>query len=204
MEDLESGTEFLSLKLKKFIKWYKTNQKSVKTFLISFLLLSIAIIIKKGFNSFESAIETVTAISMDEELYIPFQLGEFTDIPSGDSCELVIKDSMVNRRMQLINIDMVVEEVREFLVTSGNICIHLKHFGVSLDIVVFPNQTVINPHVISQGSVWKNVPEMKVSGEEIWSRRATSLYVKFYNAELTQVYDTLWNEQAFCLAHYIL
>lgn len=204
MDDLESGYEIFSHNLKKIATWYRNNKKTLRTFIFSFLVLTISIIIKKGYSNFESAIEAGTAISMDEGAYIPFQLGEFRTNPEGDSRELIIKDSLVNRRMQVMNIEIVNEGVREFLLSSGNICVHAKHFGVPYDIVVFPNQTIINPHIISQGQVWRNIPEVNLEGDEVWKKRATSVYVKFYNSKLEQVYDTLWYDQAYCLAHYII
>lgn len=203
MDDLEFGGEFLLKKYKHVLSVYRRKKAVIKRFFFAFVVLSLALIVKVGFRNFDTVIETATAITMDEESYVPFKLGDFVERPPESTKQFPIKDSMVNRRMQSLNLEDVSFEVRSFLEKTGNICIHLRHFSLPWDIVVFPNMTVINPQIISTGEGWKNVPEMSVGGEEKWSRRATSVYVKFYSTELIQVYETLWYEQAYCLAFYM-
>ena len=111
---------------------------------------------------------------------------------------------MVNRRMQIINLEMVTEKIHTFLENTKNICVHVKQFGVKFDILVFDNITMINPEVISEGKEIKNIPQIALDGSKSWASRATKLYVKHYNEKLEYIYSELYNNQAFCFAFYEL
>lgn len=205
-EDLEYGTGFLVKKYKHVFDFYKANSRRLKRGAIVFGVVSAAIIIKLGFLNIDTVVSTATAITMDEESYRPFALdiAKFTTGEGPPPQQYPIKDSVVNRKMQSMNIAHVATTVEEWLESSENLCVHLKHFQVPWDIMVFPNMTIINPQIISEGTTRKNIQEVGLGGESQWKQRATSVYLKYFDRELNQRHDTLWGNYAYCLAHYLI
>jgi hypothetical protein len=110
----------------------------------------------------------------------------------------------MNHRMQVQNLAAVTGEVRKWLDRTGNVCVHVRHWGVPLDILVFANETMVNPRIAEEGSVRRNILEVDLAGRERWRQRATSVTVNFWDAQLLPQMRTLWEEQAFCLAHYVI
>lgn len=205
--DLEYGGAFLVKKYQKVFDFYKKNRVRIRRGAIVFGVVATAIIIKLGFRNMDTVVETATAITMDEETYQPFKLDltKFTPgVPEIDVGQLPLKDSVVNRRMQAMNVADVSATVGEWLNKTGNLCVHLKHFQVPWDIIVFPNTTIINPQIISEGKTRKNIKEENLEGDTTWKQRATSIYLKYFDKELNQKHDTVWFNYAYCLAHYLI
>ena len=204
-EDLEYGTGFLVKKYKKVFDFYRQNSRRLKRGAVVFIVVAAAIVVKLGFRNIDKVVSTATAITMDEESYKPFtvDITKFT-MEVGTPEQYPIRDSLVNRKMQSINIAHVASTVEDWLKTTGNLCVHLKYFQVPWDILVFPNITIINPQIISEGSTRRNIQEVDLGGETRWKQRATSVYLKYFDRELTQRHDTLWENYAYCLAHYLI
>lgn len=205
--DLEYGGGFLVEKYKRVFNFYKKHKRRLRQGSIIFAIITVAIIVKLGFRNMDHVVETASAITMDEETYQPFKLDITKFSPEGPALEvaqLTIKDSVVNRRMQAMNIADVSTRVSDWLDKTGNLCVHLKHFQVPYDILVFPNETIINPQIISEGKTRKNINEVDLGGDTVWKQRATSIYLKYFDKDLTQKHDTLWFNSAYCLAHYLI
>lgn len=204
--DLEYGGEFLVKKYKRVFDFYRKNSQRLKRGAVVFAIVSAAIVVKLGFRNMDTVVSTATAITMDEESYSPFQLDvtKFKVDVTAEPQQFQIKDSVVNRRMQSINMADASTTVVEWLDSTGNVCVHLKHFQVPWDIIVFPNVTVINPQIISEGPTRKNIQEVDLGGESKWKKRANSIYLKYYDKEMVQRHETLWGNYAYCLAHYLI
>ena len=204
MVDLEYGHKFWNLKYKNIIKYYKRFDKHKRGISISFMIISIALIVKLGFFNIDSIIKSNSILTLEETTYTPFSLGNLNKELVKNSENYIIKDSSVNRHLQSINLEFIKDEVQFFLKETNNICIHLKQFGVKYDILVFNNITIINPEIISEGENIKNVPQINLNGEKIWAKRKTKVRLKYFNEKLNLVYDDLYNEQAFCFFYYVL
>lgn len=205
-DDLEYGGRFLHDKYKDVLGIYKKYKRHSKKILGSTALITLAIVVKMTFSNFDTVAQKASAITLEETAYKPFIL-EPLDINLADDFkvqEFGVKDSAVNKRMQQINVQAASAEIQEFLENSGNLCTHVKYFKVPYDIMVFRNMTMINPQVISQGTTKKNIQEISMSGETKWSYRATEIGINHYDEKLNYVYSTLYDDQAFCFAYYMI
>jgi hypothetical protein len=208
MVDLEwGGNDYIMKRYRWLFDFVKAHRRRIRRGAVAMAVLTVALVVKLGFTHMAAAAEGATAITMDEETYEPFRLGELR-LSLGDGAppvrQMVLRESPMNRRMQAHNVAEVAEEIRRWLDRTENTCVHLRHWGVPLDVVVFDNVTVVNPQILEEGPVRKNILEVDLAGEERWRQRATSVAIKFYDETLSQKWETLWGDQAFCLAHYIL
>lgn len=202
MRDLEFGVQVWRDQYKNVIKNVNKYKMYKKQILLSFLFITFAIGIKFGMSNIDRVVQTGSAITLEEQPYKSFKLGSLITTKVETSEHFDIKDSLVNRKMQKVNVEIASDEAKTFLKDSGNICIHLKQFGVKWDIMVFENVTVINPQIISEGTSRKNIPQIGLDGSQSWASRPTNIYIKHYNEKLEYVYTHLWDNQAFCFAYY--
>ena len=205
MQDLEFGGKFWSEKYKNITKLYTKFKRHKLRFITLLTVVSLSLIIKWGLTNVDRVVGSATAISFEETPYKPIELGQIdvkTKITDVEQYE--IKDSIINRKIQKMNIDIITNEIIEFLKNTRNICIHIKHFGVKYDILVFHNLTMINPQIISESKTRKNIPEISIDGEQTWSSRSTDMYIKYYNANLELTYTNLFFDQAYCFAYYMV
>lgn len=202
MRDLEFGVQVWREQYKTLINNVNKYKLYKKQILVTFLFITFAIGIKLGLSNIDRVVQTGSAISLEEQPYKSFKLGSLITSKVETSEHFEIKDSLVNRKMQKINIEMASEEARDFLEKSGNICIHLKQFGVKWDILVFENVTIVNPQIISESNSRKNIQQVGLDGTQTWASRPISVYVKHYNEKLDFVYTNLWENQAYCFAYY--
>lgn len=202
MTDLEYGVQAWKEQYKHVIKNVNKYKMYKKQILLSFLFITFAIGIKIGISNIDRVVQAGSGITLEELPYKSFKLKPVTTSYVETSEHFDIKDSLVNRKMQKMNIDIAGEEAREFLKETGNICVHLKQFGVKWDIMVFENITVINPIIISESTTRKNIPQIGLDGTKTWASRPTSIYIKHYDDKLDYVYTHLWDNQAFCFAYY--
>lgn len=202
MADLEYGLQSWKDQYKTLIKHVNKYKRYKKQILSSFVFITIAIGIKIGLSNIDRVVHAGSGITLEETPYKSFKLQPLTTSYVDTSEHFDIKDSLVNRKMQKINIEMVGDEARSFLKDSGNICVHLKQFGVKWDILIFENSTIINPQIISEGSSRKNIPQIGLDGSQTWASRPTNIHIKHYNENLDLVHSHLWNNQAFCFAYY--
>jgi len=202
MADLEYGLQSCRYQYKTLIKHVNKYKTYTKQILFSFLFITLAIGIKIGLSNIDRVVYAGSAVTLEEQPYKMFKLKPLITHYVETSEHFDIKDSFVNRRMQKNNIEMTGEEARSFLKDSGNICVHLKQFGVKWDILVFDNITIINPQIISEGSSRKNIPQIGLDGSQTWASRPTNIYIKHYNENLDFVHSHLWDDQAFCFAYY--
>ena len=202
MRDLEFNGNFWADKYKGITREYKRFLRHKKQILIAFFVITLGFIIKWGFTNVDRVVQGATAVTFEEANYKPFEIGPLIVDPPSVIDEVVIKDSMVNRRMQIMNFEITQDKVREILQSSSNICIHIKHFGVPQNVIFFSNLTMINPQVIHEGKERKNIQEVQLDGKTSWASRATHIYVKHYNEKLDFVHTALYGNQAYCFAFY--
>lgn len=202
--DLEYGHIKLSEKMKRLVKYYRNNEKKIKYFSVGFVILTIALIVKMGFNNVDTVIETATAITLDEPVYNPFRWSETIkiNVDSKSVKQFPIKESHVNLKMQSLNIIQAREHVLEYLKKGGYICIHMRHFDVPYDIIVFQNVTMVNPVVESESETYRYVKEEALDGTTLRKKRPESLSIKYHDEGLNVQYITLYGNQATCFAHY--
>jgi len=203
LNDLEYGGAFLKEKYRFLVSVVTRHGGKVRRFSVAFLVITLAILVRYGVHNVQGVIEAATAITLDEESYVPLGVNTkvLEKVPHG---RFPIRDSMVNRRMQVSNLGVLSEHVQGFLESSGNVCAHLSEFGVPYNILVFPNLTLVNAEIISEGLVRHNVLEVDLRGERAWASRAGNVYIKYYNCDLENLYVTLYGERAYCFAFYMM
>jgi hypothetical protein len=203
-EDLEfNGTSFKK-QYKTIIKVYRDNQKYLSKTIKLLVAVTFVIIVRWGLTNVDVVVQRASGVVFDEPNYVPFSIGQL-DMKNGHSGireQFVIRTSVVNHRMQIFNLVAATNAVHEYLLESGNICVHLGYFGVRYDIIVFHNVTVVNPRILSEGPVRVNLQEVTVDGERKWASRATTVEVAYYDENLVHMTSTLTGPQAFCLLHY--
>lgn len=202
--DLEYGKITLSKQMQRIADYYRKNERKIKYFSAGFIFLTIAIIIKLGINNVDSVVEAATAITLDEAAYQPFKWSDTikVNVDSKSVKKFPIKESHVNWKMQALNIMQAREHVLEYLRKGDYICIHMRHFDVPYDIIVFQNITMVNPVVEKESDTYYYVKEMSLDGTTSRQKRPTSLDIVYYDEGLNRKYVTLYNDQAACFAHY--
>lgn len=204
MRDLEYGNIVLSKQMQKVADYYRKNRKKIKYFSVGFVVLTFALIVKLGFDNIDTVIESATAITLDEESYQPFKWSEtiIVNVDSKGVKKFPIKESHVNWKMQSLNIVQAREHIMEYLRKGDYVCIHARHFGVSYDIIVFQNLTMVNPIVEKESDIYHYVKEEALDGTTVRSKRPETIDIAYKDESLTQKYITLYGEQAVCFAHY--
>lgn len=204
MTDLEYGPITLSNSMQKLADYYRNNKKKIKYFSVGFFVLTIALIIKLGYNNVESVIETASAITLDEAAYKPFTWSEtmISTVDSKSVKKVVIKESHVNWKSQSLNILKFRDHVMEYLKSGDYICIHARHFDVPFDIIIFQNNTMINPNVDKESDTYQYVKEQSLDGTITRHKRPDTLDIVYTDSSLNRQYITLYGDQAACFCHY--
>lgn len=202
--DLEYGHIKLSEKMKRLVSYYRKNERKIKYFGVGFIVMTLALIVKMGFNNVDTVIETATAITLDEPAYEPFKWSEsiIIDVDSKGVKKFPIRESHVNWKMQSLNIIHAREHVMEYLKKGGYVCIHMRHFDVPYDIIVFQNLTMVNPLVEGESETYHYVKEESLDGTTMRKKRPLSLDTVYYDEALNRQFTTLYGNQASCFAHY--
>ena len=199
-EDLESGEQFLKIKYKRLLRYYRSPK--YRPFIYGILLLTFIICVKFTFYNIETS---GTVVTLDEINYEPFIVKpEIIENPIKYT-QITVKTSAINMRMQELNFKDAEITTQYFLNETDNICIHLSHMNVPYDITVFKNTTIINPQIIDESQEKVNIKEMNIYGNIEWKKRPSSIYIKYLKIEgLVEEYTTLYKEQAYCFLHYNL
>ena len=204
MVDLEAGISYWTLKYKRQVEFLKQNKVKLKRSLIVFLVLFFAMTVKLSISNFDVVAQTASAITMDEKTYVPFHTKLFNaENKNVQAQNYHIKESTINRQMQKINLDQMQSQIQAWLEETNNVCVHAKYFDIPFDIIVFQNQTVINPYILEESLIKKNIREISIDGHSTWKRRSLSVYLKYTNQDLEIKYEKLWLNQAYCLMHYL-
>lgn len=198
--DLEVGSVFVSKKVKKVVDFYRKNEGRVKHGLYASFFLTIALIIKLAFHNFDTVIEHAPVITFDEDTYTPFKMTKeiIPKVESKSSIQFPIKESQVNWKIQTLNL----LQSRKHALEYGYLCVHLRHFNVPYDILIFDNITMVNPVVVSESEETKNIKEMSLDGTSKRVKRPVWIKVKYHDESLSKVENTLWYDYAACFAHY--
>lgn len=203
--DLEFGKVSLSRKVKWLVDMYRKNENNMRYIIISFVIVTVALIIKFAFYNLDSVVKnTGGVITLDEDVYKPFKMSTEI-IPNVDgraSIRFPVKESQVNWRIQTLNIVQARAQAVSFLENSGFLCVHLRHFGVPYDIMVFQNATMVNPSVIAESDEQILRNELTLSGKTIRKKRPTWIKIAYKDESLTDNVVTLWGWYATCFAHY--
>jgi hypothetical protein len=204
--DLEFGPIKISEKMRKFITYFHSNKKSIRRFLVAFLILTLAIIIKLGYKNVDNVAASSTAFTFDEPTYVPFTVRStplpVTDESRGAVKRFPLKESHVNIKAQSHNIKHASSVVREYLDSVMYECMPLRYFGVDYDIVFFTNVTLINPEVLQESDRYEFVQELDAAGEVKRMKRPQWIKVAYLDEELQRKVATLWGSQSYCFAHY--
>jgi hypothetical protein len=205
--DLEVGPINISQKVKNVVDLYKRHESRIKYIIFSSLVVTTAMILKYASYNVDTVIEAATAITFDEKTYEPFSMTPelITSLSSEQravSRDFPIKGSQVNWKMQTINIVQARNVVWEYLDVAKQECIHLRHFGVPYDIIIFKNVTMVNPSVLAESDERIKVKEMALDGTVSRKSRPTWIKVGYYTEALTYQVETIWGTQSYCFAHY--
>lgn len=204
MADLEFGVVKLSAKMQRLVKTYRKHKEKIHQLGVAFLALTIALVIKAGYHNIDKVVESATAITLDEPSYVPFKLSDtvFTTVKTRSSIKFPIKESHVNTKMQSLNLIQARDRAREYLDEGSYTCIHLRHFDVPYDIIVFDNVTMVNPQVTRESDDFVYVKETSLDGESQRVQRPTFLDITYVDEGLVTRKTTLVGNQAVCFAHY--
>lgn len=202
--DLEYGKLNLSTNMKKLSRFYKNNKKHIKNIIFLFVILTGVIISHWCVNNIDVALEKAAIVTLDEEKYTTFVLGDLNTkkIEDKSSEQLPLKTSEINMKLQTMNLKKVHEEVMDILTNYGYVCIHARHFGVKYDITFFDNCTIINPEIQKTSERKVNIDEISLDGTSEYKNRPTWVRIMYFDVNLNRKYDTLYNEQAYCFLHY--
>jgi hypothetical protein len=203
--DIEFGTVYVSGKVKWLVNLYKSNDRKIRYIAVSFFVVTVALVIKFAFYNIDTVINSTGIITFDEDVYIPFKLSDEI-IPHVDgfaNIQFPTKDSSVNWKIQTLNLVQSRHRVVEYLINSGFSCIHLRHFGVSYDIIVFRNITMVNPVVIGESPEKVSIKEMSLDGTICRKKRSIWLKIEYVDAALTKQGIILTGDQSSCFSHYV-
>ena len=204
--DLEYGSVYLSKNINKAIDFYNTNKKTIFLVLLSFFVISISILIKFSFNNIDR-LPNVSYITLDEEPFKPFDVID-TLIVKADKIstkQFPIKTSIINIKLQSMNLISVQNKIRRFLQQTNNVCVHARHFSSEYDILVFNNLTIINAEIVGMSEVKKNVKEMNLVGETNYAKRSVMLTINYIDTSLEKkVKYELYGHQAMCFQYYMI
>lgn len=203
-EDLEFGPIKIPAELRRVIDLLRKNRNAARQALLITAAFTVALVLRYGYLNIESVIERATAVTLDEAPYEPFMMSPhiMNEAPVASE-KFPLKTSHVNWRMQAHNIAFARGVALEYLENAGYLCVHLRHFGVPYDILVFRNGTVmVNPEVEREGQLSVMVQEVSLAGDIARKRRATSLDVTYLDQSLNRQRGSLDQEDAFCFAHY--
>lgn len=203
--DLEFGGVHISRKVQKLVNLYKKNEHRIKYIIVSFCVVTVALMVKYASYNVDTVVESATAITFDEETYTQFVLSKeiLPNVESGAGVrKFPIKGSKINWKMQTLNIVQARNKVWEYLDKAKQTCIHLKHFGVPYDILVFKNVTMVNPEVLMESEEHKKIKEMSLDGSVNRKSRPIWIKVGYYSEALIYQTDVLWGVQSYCFAHY--
>lgn len=204
-QDLEFGSIHITKNVKNMISFISKNKTKLKRLFFAFVIVIVGVMIRLSYDNVENIQQTF--VTLDEEPYEPFYILDTVN-PFVDKLSTVqypIKTSLVNRGLQQLNIERVVDKINQYLEQTNNICIHARHFGTDYDIIVFKNITMINPEITKLSDNMRNIKEMHLNGETKYSKRALSLNVNYIDAKLEKQHDKeLWGNQAICFQHYVI
>jgi hypothetical protein len=202
--DPEYGSVKLHKNYKKVLEFVQNNKRKIKTITIAFFVMTCAILIRFAYDNTDNIKNNV--ITLDEEVYTIFDLSEFDPkVERSFTVDFPIKTSLVNQRLQKLNIETAETKVREFLKESGYDCIHLRHFGVVYDMIFFNNVTMINPEVVKLSENKVNKKEENLNGEIHFAKRSTSVIVNYIDKDLEKQYgEKLWGNNAICFQFYVI
>jgi hypothetical protein len=204
--DLEFGPMSLTNNVKWLVKLYRSNEgPRVRYMVMSTVIITIALIIKYGFHNLDNVMDhSASVITFDEDVYIPFRLSSDISprVDSKASIEFPIKESKVNWKIQTINLIQSRSHVVVYLDKLGYVCIHLRHFGVPYNIMVFKNITMVNPVVVGESDEMVSKKEIALDGTIVRKRRPLWLKISHRDESLTHRTVVLYGDQATCFAHY--
>jgi len=203
-EDLEYGKFTISKRFLKLLQVYKHNSKKIKTTLLSFVAISVAILVRFSFDNVENIKETV--ITLDEDPYEIFDINDEinTNVSKDLTVEFPRKTSLVNQRLQELNINAITNKVSKFLNESENLCIHLRHFGSVYDILVFQdNRTLINPEIVEMSTKKKNVKYIDLENVPKYKKLSSRVLLNYVDKNMNTKYNQeLIGNDAFCFQFY--
>lgn len=203
-DDPEYGSVRMNKRLKKVYDYVSVNKSKIKTFFFTFIVVTVSLLVRYSFDNVEKITEN-RIITLDEEPYEIFELKHInTEVIDRDSVvQFPIKTSIINRKLQIMNLESVENQIRGYLNESENICIHARYFGCKYDILVFQNVTMINPEVLSVSNIKRNVQEKDVEGNVKFSKRSTQLNINYVDKNMEYKYrQNLYGNQAICFQFY--
>lgn len=206
MVDLERGRLVISPFVKSVVDNIKAKRSSIKLFVYAMVILNVGISIKLAINNIDSVVSVGSGVDLSEKRYEMLHIDISTDFvskPKGVVSNMDISTSLINRKMQRLNIKDISEAIKVHLQTNDYICIHAKHFGINDDIIVFNNMTLINPAVLETSVDTFNVPEIGVNDAIVWAKRPLRTKLGFVNETTLDIgFVDVYGPISACFWHY--
>lgn len=202
--DIEFGGIKFSKKVKWLVSLYDKNKHRLKHIIFAFIGVTLALIVKFAFYNMDDVVASASVITLDEDVYKPFKLSKDIILDVGDKATLQfpLKSSQINWKIQALNIAQGRSHVLNYIEEAGFVCLHMRHFGVPYDILVFRNLTMVNPVVLGESEEKIMRQEETLAGKKYRKKRPKWIKVKYVDESLVEQTITLWGEQATCFAHY--
>lgn len=203
-DDPEYGSVRMNKKLKRIYDYINVNKRKVKSVLLTVVVVTISLLVRYSFDNVEK-INDNRIITFDEP---PYEIVEIYDINTKivdreNVIQFPIKTSLINKKLQIMNIESIENQIKRYLEETGNICIHARFFGCIYDILVFNNVTVINPDVISLSNTKRNVQEKDIDGVVKFSKRSTHVTLNYIDKHMEyKQKQVLSGNQAICFQFY--
>lgn len=204
--DIEYGKSVLS----EYRKLYKKYSKKIWFLAVFFTVVTLAIIVEKSFRSIEKSVENNSGVSFTEDPPEPLNFDETSMIPILPEKNVVYRDfvlktSPLNKMLQKHSLNMLHNKTMNILIKNQWDCVHLRHFGLNYDILVFKskNITVVNPEIIHISDEMQVKHELGLDNTRRVVKRPISISLNFIDKDLeTQKNLTLSGNDAACLSYY--
>lgn len=194
------------------------NWVTIRRLGIALVIAAAVAATKLAIHRVDNVVTTVSSIgetiTLDEPTYVPLQATPeiiVSRAPPEHVPPFAIKNTAMNRRMQVINLEQLKNDASHVLRQSHHKCIHLKFLGVNADILVIrtgehePQETLLlaNPTVIATAG-FKNIYAENPLGDSAWAKLPTELSIDYVDNMLNTVRNAKFTqEDAFCLFYYI-
>lgn len=202
--DIEYGADIIN----KYRDIYTKYNKKIKFIAVAFVVATIAIVLRKSFTSIDQSIENDTVMSIDETppelITLSKKFFENARESNTKYRRFVRKKNTINQLIQRRNIANVRQEIDAILNAEDWHCVHLRHYDVPFDIVMFKNNlTMIDPNIVMISEEFQTKQEVGVDNIRRFVKRPVMITVDYVDEKLYSVHNrTLTGNDAICFSYY--
>lgn len=204
--DLEYGKEIIG----KYNGLYKKHKNKVWYMTSLFVVVTLAVILKQSIQiDIDESVASGSGFSLDEAgpelITLKKHVIDVKIDKESSFKKFQVKQNRLNRMIQTKNLANVFEEVYQHVLIENWECIHLKHFGVPYDIILFfdPNITMLEPKITQISDEFILQQEIGIDNVRKYIKRPSELSVEYLQDDLeTMVSKRLEGDAAACFSYY--